>query len=154
MRPAAKVSKERPYGLAEALNGLRGRFAAAAQAVYDQWDPSDPEHGDPELGFGGICQDVAAALCQVVADSAESDSGGAGLECVEIPASVGDQHVFMGVLNPVTKEAFTVDIAPGYYETGAAYTWKKIPGVRFQPDWVDIAPARFEDLADLLEGDS
>ena len=36
------------------INSLKPQMAKAAQAVYDSWE-QDEEHGDVEVGFGGIC---------------------------------------------------------------------------------------------------
>jgi hypothetical protein len=107
------------------LRALRGALAAAAQGVYDAWDQSG-EDGDPELGFGGICQDVAAAMAEVL----EAD----GIEAAAVSAACGEQHVF--VVCKVAEGVFEVDIPPRVYERGGGYVWEKLPGVVFDADCV------------------
>lgn len=108
---------------------LRPAMAGAAQKVYDAWDQSD-EDGDPELGFGGICQDIAAALAEVL--------NGAGIEATTLEATVGEQHVFAVARG--ADGVYEVDIPYSLYETGSGYQWRKRPGVTFSPD--DIAISR------------
>ena len=117
--------------LREKLMAIRHELAAAAQGEYDAWDAdSDPEYGDGEVGFGGICQNIAGAMSDVLMrhgiDSYEMDSNG-----------VGDQHVWTLAYDPTG--VFHVDIHPGHYETGGGYNWKKIPGVTFTPDHISLS---------------
>ena len=58
----------------------------AAQKEYDAWDPSG-EDGDPELGFGGICQDVAEAMAGVLSTT--------GIDAATVSAQIGDQLVWV-----------------------------------------------------------
>lgn len=123
------AGKKKPKGLYHKLVSLRPHMAKAAQEVYDQWDAdSDPEYGDPDLGFGGICQDIACAIGGVLANH--------GINTKELDAQTGDQHVW--VMAHDGKEAYHVDIHPHHYEAGAGYSWKKIPGVQFTPDHISI----------------
>jgi hypothetical protein len=102
----------------------RRKLAARAQKVYDEWDAdSDPEHGDPEVGFGGICQDIADALVDELYAQ--------GAQASPMSCSVGEQHVF--VVGQFTEGVYEIDIAPSTYERGSAYTWTKIPDVTFEP---------------------
>lgn len=117
--------------LIDRLMALRGELATVAQKVYDEWDASDPEFGDPEVGFGGICQNIAEAL----ADAMQQH----GFDIRIFDAQMGEQHVWTGVRHG--DEAYHVDIPPGTYETGGGYNWKKIPGVTFTPDDIVIDPA-------------
>ncbi len=125
------------------LHELRPKLAEAAQKEYDAWDQSDPEYGDPELGFGGLCQNVADAMGDVLnehgIDFKILDNGG-----------VGEQHVWVAAHDD--KHAYHVDIDPYHYESGGGYNWKKKPGVQFTEDHVDISPAEREHL-DLDEED-
>lgn len=110
------------------LMALRPHLAHAAQQVYDQWDASDEEFGDPEVGFGGICQDISCAVSDVLAQH--------GIGTRELDAQTGEQHVWTFAHDG--ENGYHVDIHPGHYETGGGYNWQKIPGVQFTPDHVDI----------------
>ena len=124
---------------------LCAALAAAAQRIYDEWDQSG-EHGDPELGFGGICDDIASAMSEVLIE--------AGVPAVTQEAQVGDQHVF--VIAQFDEGVFEVDIPPQVYETGSAYVWVKKPDVTFTS--ADIVsglifadPARFADYCGAIQ---
>jgi hypothetical protein len=104
------------------------KLAARAQKVYDEWDASDPEHGDPEVGFGGICQDIA--------DEMVDELFAQGAQATPMACSVGEQHVF--VIGQFTEGVYEIDIAPGTYESGGGYNWQKKPGVTFEPDDISI----------------
>lgn len=118
----------------------KSKLAAAAQKVYDGWDAdSDSENGDPEVGFGGICQDIADAMAEVLNQ--------AGIECATVSAAIGEQHVY--VVARLDAGVFSVDIPPSVYEHGAGYNWKKIPNVKFtapdiQIDKIDADPESFD----------
>lgn len=105
------------------------KLAHAAQGVYDEWDAdSDPNYGDAEVGFGGICQDIADAMCEVLDRQ--------GIECATVSAQVGDQHVY--AVAQCSDGVFEVDIPPSVYERGSGYNWTKIEGVRFSGDHVVV----------------
>lgn len=123
------------------LDALRPHLAQAAQQVYDQWDASDPEFGDPELGFGGICQDISCAISGVLADH--------GIGTRELDAQTGEQHVWTFAHDG--QHGYHVDIHPDHYETGGGYNWQKIPGVQFTPDHVSITHE--PDAEDLIGDD-
>jgi hypothetical protein len=115
--------------ISDALEDLRADFAVAAQRAYDAWDvSSDPEDGDWQVGFGGICH--------LVADELASVAMRVGFEATTVSAQVGDQHVWAVVQTP--DGVYEVDIPPHVYETGSGYQWKKIPGIRFGADHVVI----------------
>jgi hypothetical protein len=133
----------------KSLLNARAQFAAAAQKVYDQWDQSHPD-GDPELGFGGICQDIAAAISDVVSSL--------GFNAGTMSAQCGEQHVWCIAYNEyqdeaegVQYEAYHIDISPYVYETGGGYTWKKIPEVVFDANHISISPMPSTDVAAYLE---
>lgn len=128
-----------------ALMNARQQFATAAQNIYNAWDQSHPD-GDPELGFGGICQDVAEAIADVV--------GSLGFNAGTMSAQCGEQHVWCIAYkqNPDgTYEGYHVDIEPYVYETGGDYNWKKIPEVTFDANHVSISPMQNDDIAGYLE---
>ncbi len=135
-RPAAALRGDDDDGDGDDLPDLvsvrsinKRKLAARAQKVYDAWDAdSDPEHGDPEVGFGGICQDIADELVDELLDQ--------GAQASPLSCSVGEQHVM--VVGQFTEGVYEIDIAPSTYERGGGYTWTKIPGVTFEPDDITI----------------
>lgn len=103
-----------------------------AQQVYQEWDQSG-EDGDPELGFGGICDLIADQICHVL--------GQEGVECTSWnTAGMGENHT--SVIANLADGVFEVDIPPHVYETGGGYTWHKRPEVVFDPR--DVAISRLE----------
>ncbi len=108
------------------IRALTPQLLAAAQKVYDEWE-QDEEGMDPELGFGGICQDIADAMASVLNQTLPDynftimDNNG-----------IGEQHVWVVIWDD--SECYAVDIPPGVYETGSGYTWHKIPDVTFTED--------------------
>ena len=104
-----------------------------AQQVYDEWDQSDEENGDPEIGFGGICDLIAEQICHVLAQE--------GIECVSWNSGgMGENHT--SVIANLADGVFEVDIPPHVYEDGSGYTWYKKPNVVFDPN--DVAVSRLE----------
>lgn len=109
---------------------IRPQIAAAAQEIYDAWDPDYDEDGDPEVGGGGICDQIQQAMASVVSEHcSEVEFEDSGWE--------GDDHAALVVIFP-TGEHFLVDIPPGVYERGGGYSWTKIPGVTIDPDDVVV----------------
>lgn len=110
------------------IKHLIPQLVKAAQAAYDEWNQDETE-GDPDLGFGGICQNIAEAISDVLnshgVDATTVDSGG-----------MGEQHVW-AVAN-VSEGVFGVDIDYHRYEVGGGYTWKKRLGVTFDDGDIDI----------------
>ena len=107
---------------------------AAAQRVYDDWTPGDPD--DPYAG-GGICDDIADAIAPIVDGYPQF---------VEL-----DHHTV--ILVAVAEGVVCLNIPARVYEHGSAYTWTKIPGVVFEPDDVafdiiDRNPAKLEEYLD------
>lgn len=113
--------------LLQELEELKSDMAQAAQKVYDEWI-QDVEGVDEELGTGGICDKVAEEISGVISGipDAELSSGGAD----------GDDHAWVVVSRG--KESYGVDIAPGVYERGGGYCWRKLPNVRFSDEDVQI----------------
>lgn len=103
---------------------LKQEISRAAQEVYNSWE-QDPEEGDPELGFGGICDRVSQAITDVVIHKyPHLDVADGGMD--------GDDHAFPVFYNDT--EAVAIDIPPHVYETGGGYSWKKREGVTVHPD--------------------
>ncbi len=124
-----------------AISARLDALAAVAQSVYDQWDQSGPD-GDPEFGFGGICQDIAEVMAGIL--------NGHGIESASVPAQIGDQHVF--VLARTDEGVFEIDIPPHVYEIGSGYVWAKKEGVIFTADAITVAkisaePADFYEMS-------
>lgn len=106
---------------------LRPLLAQAAQQVYDEWE-QDEEGLSDWYGGGGICDAIAEAWYGVINSKTSFNVMGGGQD--------GDDHNWIIVYNE--SEAFGVDIPPQVYETGGGYSWKKIPGVVFRPEHVEI----------------
>lgn len=130
------------------LTPLLPELVQAAQEAYDAWS-QDEQGEDPELGVGGICQDVAEAMSGVL--------NGHGIDASTVDnQGMGDQHVW--VVAKLSDGVYVVDIPPGVYETGSGYVWKKRPGVVFSPehilvDRIDSDPAKFEQYIGESEDD-
>lgn len=111
------------------LESLKSQFAEAGQKIYNEWE-QDHEGYDEMYGSGGICDDIADEMCDVV-------SRNSGYGCFT-RYSEYECHTSIYVYDTPNKILMHVDISPYNYETGGGYTWKKIPDVRFQPEMVEI----------------
>lgn len=109
------------------LNDLKSDIAIAAQKVYDDWEQNEEGYCD-ELGYGGICQDIADAICNVLINN--------NIECTPVPEEIGEQHVY--TVAKLDDGIYVVDISPYTYETGGGYCWKKIPDVIFDENDIII----------------
>jgi hypothetical protein len=136
-------------GIGAALDTLRADFAEAAQKVYDDWE-QDEEGVDPELGGGGICDGIAAAMTWVVYSKLSPRMGFNDIQVID-GGQEGDDHAFIIVINPEAGDAAVVDIPPQVYESGGGYSWKKIPGVKMAPDDIIIEEIAYEDVSDAVE---
>jgi len=120
---------------------IKPQLAQTAQKIYDQWDAdSDPDYGDAEVGFGGICHLIADEMADKVSQQTNLDA---------MPNSTdycGSPHVNIIVTNH--KEAYIVDIDPFRYETGGGYNWKKIKDVNFDANDVMIHQVDYENYFD------
>lgn len=110
------------------LVNLKQKLAFAAQRPYDNWDQDDEGYSENYDHSGGICQDVAEAMSQVLSDDR--------IENTTISQQSGEQHVY--VIAKMEDGVYIVDINPFSYETGGGYNWKKIPGVIFDESYIDI----------------
>jgi hypothetical protein len=124
------------------IEALMPQIIEAAQQAYDEWE-QDEDGQDPELGAGGICQDIASKIAEVFETH--------GIEASTVSAHIGDQHVW--TIIKLKEGVFNVDIPPQVYEIGSVYTWKKRPNVKFVSDHinfkkVDSDPNTFEDFLD------
>jgi hypothetical protein len=124
--------------LVRQIQALRPALVRAAQEEYDGWD-QDEEGVDEVCGTGGICDRIADAFSTVL-DRLP------GVEVID-GGQDGDDHAYVIVLTET--EAVAVDIPPRVYETGGGYSWRKRPGVRFDPSDVEIDPLNRQDFEDV-----
>lgn len=111
----------------DTLFSLKSKLAHSAQKVYDEWEQDENGYCDI-LGEGGICQDIADAMADVLSNN--------GIECSTVSQSSGEQHVY--VVARTEDGVYMVDIPPYLYETGGGYNWKKIPDVEFDERYIVI----------------
>jgi hypothetical protein len=131
------VGQMGPFG--QQLMALRPQMAHAAQQIYNAWDQgANPEGGDWEVGFGGICDQISRAVADVIVSSVEADVRDGG--------QPGDDHAYIIAYNET--EAYGIDISPSTYETGGGYTWQKVPDVQFDPEDVEIWPFERSDIGE------
>jgi hypothetical protein len=130
--------------LLEHLRALRPGFAKAAQAVYDAWE-QDEEGLDPELGPGGICDEIAEKIAGIVGEQVPGVSILSG-------GQEGDDHAW--VVAARDGKAYGVDIPCRIYETGGGYSWEKIPDVTFRSEDVIIFPVPYPEEGNLEMGTS
>jgi len=112
------------------LEKIKHHLAIAAQKVYNNWDQVDGH--DEHYGTGGICDDIAEAMCEVVNQKLPQYG------CFHLYDEYAC-HTSIYVYDTTAKLIFNVDISPYNYETGGGYTWKKITGVTFSKDMVTIS---------------
>jgi transglutaminase-like putative cysteine protease len=111
----------------DTLFSLKSRLVLSAQKVYDEWEQDENGYCDM-LGEGGICQDIADAMADVLSNN--------GIECSTVSQVSGEQHVY--VVARTEDGVYNVDIPPYLYETGGGYCWKKIPDVEFDERYLVI----------------
>lgn len=102
------------------LNQLKKKIVPKIQEVYNNWKQDD-DGLDDILGSGGICQDIAGAICDVLSDNE--------IECTTVSQEIGEQHVY--TIAKMDNGVYEIDVSPYTYETGGGYNWKKIPDVIF-----------------------
>ena len=121
------------------LRSLSPQFAQAAQSVYNEWE-QDQDGIDDVYGGGGICDDIAEQMCNVVSNSTHYGAFHFynEYEC----------HTSIYVYDSDNQLCYNVDISPYNYETGGGYTWKKIPDVKFQPGMVDVHQVDYDQFID------
>lgn len=125
--------------LTNKINALRPQMAAAAQEVVDVWQ-QDEEGIDEELGGGGVCDQIAMSLIDVIQQHTDAEA--------VCGAPDGEDHEWVVVSDG--QEACIVDIPPYVYETGGGYSWKKIEGAQIDPQDVVIEEVPKEDVVDLF----
>lgn len=113
--------------LLDRVQSLAPALAQAAAEIYHAWDASDPEFGDAEHGFGGICDAVSQEMGDILAHH-DIDTAEAG--------QTGDGHAWLIAYDEA--EAVEVDLPYHHYETGGGYEWQKIPDVKIIPEMLEI----------------
>jgi hypothetical protein len=126
----------------KSIKPLLKTIIQAAQNEYDSWG-QDEDGIDLELGEGGLCQDIADAISNILNSN--------GIDACGVGQSVGEQHVF--VIAKFKEGVFDIDIAPSHYEFGSGYRWKKKPNVIFSIGMItvqkiDSNPNKFEQYVD------
>jgi len=116
---------------------LSSKLAKAAQEVYDDWS-QDEKGYDSEVGYGGICHLIVDKMLPILDK--------AGIECSSVSSS-HEQHVYIAA--KFSEGVFTIDVPHSIYEKGGGFTWKKIPGIKFDSSdivfrKVDSDPESFE----------
>lgn len=101
---------------------IASEACSEAQKVYDAWE-QDEEGIDDHYGAGGICDDIAESICEVINRKTT-------LECF-VDYNEYDTHTSVFAYDYDNKRLFNVDIPPSVYETGGGYTWKKKNDVTF-----------------------
>lgn len=120
------------------LEQLAPEFAQAGQKVYDRWC-QDEEGYCEDFGHGGICDEIAADILHIIQKHTDYNcfsnynehdmhTSVYVYQCDENPDEDGNRY---GIL-------IHIDIPYYHYEKGAAYTWAKIPNVKFVPSMVEI----------------
>lgn len=110
------------------VNKLKRELVVVAQKEYDRWEQNDDGY-DEELGYGGICQNIADAMASVLA--------GAGYDITIVDSmGVGEQHVW--VVLKAKEGVYSVDIPPYVYETGGGFNWKKKHDIEFSPEDIEV----------------
>jgi len=127
------------------IKGIREQILKAAQSVYDMWDQDDEGWSENFQHSGGICQDIAEAICDVLSKN--------NIDCFTLSASVGEQHVWSVAIDDATEEAVSIDIPPCCYETGGGYTWRKIKDVQFDNSDLIINNENYEDICLARDSD-
>jgi hypothetical protein len=125
---------------ASILSGLRDHLASAAMTVYESWE-QDEDGIDPMLGGGGICDEIAKEIGNILARNG-FDIGDGGQ----------DDHAW--VVAVMDGRAFSVDIPCRLYETGAWYSWTKKKNVQLTGKDVEIHEIPYEDVAEIFNSDN
>lgn len=121
------------------LLSIRADLILAAQKIYNDWE-QDEEGYDEMYGSGGICDDIADAMCGIVSE--KTDYG-----CFSLYNEY-DCHTSIFVYDSENKTIYNVDIPPYVYESGGGYDWKKLKDVRFKIQHVSITEEDYENYFD------
>ena len=117
------------------LMALRNDLALSAQRVYNEWE-QDEDGYDEVYGAGGICDDIADAMCDIINNKTDYD-------CFHL-YNEHDCHTSIYVYDTTIKHIYNVDIPPYVYEKGTGYNWKKINNVSFNLNHINIDEVEWE----------
>jgi hypothetical protein len=115
------------------IKSLIPKMLPKVQKVYDNWDQDEEGYAEG-YGHGGICDDIAEAICDVLYT--------ARIDCVSVynesfyhtspyAYDFSDFNIEEYEEQGDNRILIKVDIPPYVYEEGAGYIWKKIPNVKF-----------------------
>ncbi len=118
-------------GMKNVLDGLKSDFASSAKKLYDAWEQDDEGYSE-SYGSGGICDDIADAMVDIIHEKTPYTA-----------FRHYDEHachtsVYVYHCEEDNNILFFVDISPYVYEKGGGYTWKKINDVEFDESVVDV----------------
>jgi hypothetical protein len=133
------IIKESENELYNTLLSLRKNLILSAQKVYDEWEQDD-EGYDEEYGTGGICDDIADSMCEVINEKTD-------YSCFHLYNEY-DCHTSIYVYDKYYKLLYNVDIPPHVYETGYGYNWKKNKDVIIKINNVEITELSYDDYID------
>src|ERR1035441_8793050 len=125
IRLRSLLCEGRLNSISQITDEVKRELAAAAQKVYDDWK-QDEEGEDSNYGFGGICDDIATEMCDILS----------GHGIYDVQTQYNEPHTY--VIGNFREGIFTIDIPYSVYERGNFYTWKKIKDVIFDPSHIDI----------------
>lgn len=137
-------NEEKLNSIKEVNNEVLDQMVSVAQKEYNDWVQDEDGHNE-ELGRGGICHLIADELVTVLYNN--------NIENCQTVCSTYEQHVY--VVGKFTEGVYQIDIPYSVYETGAAFTWKKIPDVVFERNDIVISrldsdPYSFEQYVDEI----
>jgi len=143
--------------LKNSLERLVPQLIVAAQEVYDMWEQDENGYSE-EYGSGGICDNIAIAICDVLSNNRIDCFSQYDATSTHTSAYATDFTGYDFIEKPIEKGImFQVDIPPHVYEDGFAYTWSKIPDVVFTKQDLFIEEFSwvigdwFDDNGELLE---
>lgn len=123
--------------LADRIRPLAPKIVELAQKVLDDWEQDEQGYSE-WMGYGGVCHIIEEeAISSVLAEI--------GIDTTSV-SSDHEVHVYTIAYDTDTKEAVMVDIRPWCYETGAGYTWRKIPDAVLEPPDVVIEELDYDDV--------
>lgn len=124
--------------LIQKITRLFPQLVKVAQKVYNEWE-QDEEGIDVDYGGGGICDDIASEMCAVLSNN--------GIDCFS-HYNQYDYHTTAMAYDTETQELYSVNLPAGVYESGAGYTWTKIPNVKISPGDIVIEEIEYDQFFD------
>jgi hypothetical protein len=109
------------------VESIKKHLVDEAQKLYDEWTQDEDGYNE-ELGNGGICHLIAEAFIDVLYKH--------NIYRCQTVSSCHEQHVY--VVGQFREGVFMIDVPYHLYERGGGFTWKKLPDVKFDEDYIDI----------------